>query len=273
MLAKLLKYNMKSTRRFGIPILLILLGVTLFGSANAFFMMTLSERSESGGIFTEISYTGSVFMTIFVFMLIGAAAAAIQVVILVDFYRTLVSDIGYLTFTLPVKPRSILTAKLINSSVWTLLVGIACAFSAALIIFTMIFTGIDGALIPDSEPLLPIGGDSVLMIILGVLFAIAYFINTQLLYFAAIFFSSVITRKNKVLAAVGCVLGVNLIYGIASSVFQILTLLIAESITQDSGSLLGTNLYLAFSTLVLTALSVLFFLLTEYMMKKKINLE
>ncbi len=274
MLSKLMKYDMRSTKRFGIPILLALLGVTVLGIINAFFMMSLAEKLADDSIIASISFTASVFMTIFLFMLIGVAATAIEVVILIDFYRTLVSDVGYLTFTLPVKPRTILVSKLINSSVWTVIIAVACFIAMAAIIFTMVATGMSDEILPDEpiEPMPPMGADAVLMIILGILFVIAYFFNSQLLCFMAIFFASVITRKNKVLAAVGCVLGVNFIYGIASSVFQSITFLIAGVISSETESMLGMNLYLGISAVLLTALSVLFFFVTEYMMRKKVNL-
>ena len=269
MFSKLLKYDFRRVGRFGIPILLILLGTTVLGGLNSLFFLGNIENVESSeGFFSVISMTSSVLMLVFAFFVIAAAASAIQIVIMVDFYRSLVSDVGYLTFTLPVKPRDILLSKLLNSSIWSLIVSLAAFISGAVIISIIAYG--------TTEPGPPLGilwsADAALTLILSVILIIVYFVNSQMLYFLAIFFSSVITRKNKVLAAVGCVFGVNFIYGMVSNIVSTVLLFATDLFIDSANPLVAVNIMLGIFTVLLSGLTVLFFFLTKHLMENKLNL-
>lgn len=94
----------------------------------------------SGMIFTiflkaicMIPYTGEakdiiqvLAIMIYVFVL-AAMSIAVQVLLVVRFYSTMVGDRGYLTWTLPATSATHIGAKLMGSAIWKLLVGIAMA--------------------------------------------------------------------------------------------------------------------------------------------------
>ncbi len=271
MFKKLLKHDFKNIKKFGIPILLTLLGASVLGSLNAVILTkAFDSMTEESGIFATISMMSSFFMMMFVFLIISLAAAAIQIAVLVDFYRSLVSDIGYLTFTLPIKPSEILTSKLVTATVWTVIIGVACFISGGAIFGTIAIFNPTFAPTPGDLP--PLGANGVILVILAIIFALAYFINSQLLCFAAIFFASVIARKNKVLAAIGCVYGVNFIYGIFSSVIFTVIMFAAEAVATVTDFYISYNIFLSIGIVLLSGLSVLFYFLTKYMMEKKLNL-
>lgn len=106
----------------------------------------LFNRSLSAG---RIPSALDVFLTVssaFLFMLcifaLFALCALMMVFMMVHFYKNLVTDEGYLTFTLPVSPANILCSKLFTAFVWNILAWIAafCAFVILFIPFMDIFS-------------------------------------------------------------------------------------------------------------------------------------
>ncbi len=273
MFSKLLKYDFKKVKKFGIPILFTLLGITVLGCINAVFLINVAEKAvTNNGFLASVSMISSVFLTVFIFFIIALSSAGIQVAILADFYKSLVSDVGYLTFTLPVKPKNILLSKLLNSTVWSLIVGICSLLSAIMIIlFMTVFEAGESTLIPP-DSVENFGVMGVLAVISAVLFFAAYFINSQLLYFMTIFFASVISRKNKILVTLGCIFGVNFIYGILSGITQTVAMFLTANIASTAGILVAIIIYCSIGAVFLAGLAVLYFFLTKYMMEKKINL-
>lgn len=281
MLAKLLKYDFRSLRRFGVPIILALLVTTVLGTIN---MLTLVYNIESMALapndpsfLQTVTTMASVGMMAVIFVAIAAAVTGMQVLICVDFYKSLVSDEGYLTFTLPVKAQDILRSKLINASVWSLIIGVASVLAMVIMFFAGIIPLVGWQEFFDAFAWPNIGEeyvvDVIMMLVLGLLIAVISFVNTQLLYFMAIFFASVIARKHKVLAAIGCVYGVNMLYGILTSIaMPIISIFAALLGLRAENPLAVTNLTMLIGCVLLTGLNILFYYLTKYMMEKKLNL-
>ena len=282
MFAKLLKYDFRSLRRFGIPILLALAATALFGALDVVLLVNVTEALAAVDTFGEPPFflTLSAFATgfgaMFAFLIIGLAVSLMQILVFVDFYKSLISDEGYLTFTLPVRAKDILNAKLLNAVIWQLIVGLASLVAAGIIGFAamaaMGFPWGEALLywqefLAALRPLVPYGYIGVELVILGA----ASFVNGILLYFGAIFFASVIARKQKVLTACACVFGVNMVYGTISS--------IASSVLSTFGGLLAfgnvhvaANIILIPSIVVMTGLNIAFYFAIKYMMEKKLNL-
>ncbi len=284
MFAKLLKYDFRSLRRFGVPILLALAATAILGALDMVLLINVSEAivqidllpGQEPSFFLTLSVFATGFGAVFAFVLIGLASSLMQIMIFVDFYKSLVSDEGYLTFTLPVRAKDILNAKLVNAVIWQLIVGLASLVAAGIIGFAaMAAMGFPWGevalywqeLLPLLRPLVPYGYIGVEMAILGA----ASFVNGILLYFGAIFFASVIARKHKVLTAVGCIFGVNMVYGTFSS--------IASSVLSTFGGLIAldsvhvaANVILIPSILMMTGLNIAFWFAIKYMMERKVNL-
>ncbi len=285
MLAKLLKYDFRSLKRFGVPIIIALLVATVLGTINMLTLVYQIEKmtTDDAMFLRTLITTASSVMMVLIFVAIAAAVTGMQVLICVDFYKSLVSDEGYLTFTLPVKAQDILRSKLINASLWSFIIGGASILAMGIMIAAGIIpmVGWRGFLdILESIVMLDWSAffanwewEAVLLLLLGGLLALISFVNTQLLYFAAIFFASVIARKHKVLAAIGCVYGVNMIYslfsGIAMPIISVFSSIVGIG---TDNPLLVMNLTLLIGCILLTGLNILFYYLTKYMMEKKLNL-
>lgn len=273
---KLLKYDFRSVKRFGLPILIVILAAGLLGAVS---IVGIIWSLRVNTVLTSLLTTVFALMISFVFLVISIAVTGIGVAILVDYYKTLVTDEAYLTFTLPVRPREILWSKLLNSCVWSTLVVVASLFVGG----ALLVAGFGaGGVLPEvmagiSEVFLllfhgaPPSAYSLTALFLILCLACA--INNQLLIFMAIFFGSVIAKKNKLLWSIGSVIVVHMAYSTVTSLVQ--TLCIIPMITADATGgnvLVALHITLISYILLLTALSVLFFKLTEKMMEKRLNL-
>lgn len=109
MLRKLLKYEFKATGRVMLPVLLALLAVS--GLLN--ICVRVTEHSEG----TVISFVTGMLAFLYVMAILAIGVVAL-VALVYRFYKNLLSDEGYLMFTLPVSVHSLVWAKLITAIVW-----------------------------------------------------------------------------------------------------------------------------------------------------------
>lgn len=109
MLRKLLKYEFRATARLMLPLLIALLAVS--GILN--ICVRVSNATESNVI---AFVTG--MLTFLYVMAILAIGVVVLVAIVYRFYKNLLTDEGYLMFTLPASVHSLVWAKLITAIVW-----------------------------------------------------------------------------------------------------------------------------------------------------------
>jgi hypothetical protein len=108
MLNKLIKHEFKATARLLLPLYLVLLVLTIVDR------IALSvELNGTLGIIPG-------FATFAYFLSILAIVVVTFVIIILRFYKNLMTDEGYLMFTLPVKPQQIIFSKLLVSIVWNI---------------------------------------------------------------------------------------------------------------------------------------------------------
>ena len=114
MLGKLLKYEFKATGRTFLPlygaILLVTLIQRLFGRSNQELFVELNRLGD----FTTIALVA-------LFMALGVITLLMTIQ---RFQKNLLTDEGYLMFTLPVSTRNIIISKLIVAITWVILSGI-----------------------------------------------------------------------------------------------------------------------------------------------------
>lgn len=128
MLGKLLKYELKSTAKFFVPMYFAILVIT---TLNSIFIRK-NVFVEAQGIINMV--IGGLFIAI----------TTLTIVIIVKrFKKNLLGDEGYLMFTLPVKSSSLILSKYISALIWVLLTMIVS--SMAIIIYSnALFTDIGG---------------------------------------------------------------------------------------------------------------------------------
>lgn len=283
MLLKLFKYDFKSSARFGIPILIAIAAATILGCINA--AVTVGNAGTESTFdtvtnapFDEMLIFASMGGLVLIAFALAAAASVMSILLLVQYYRSTVSDEGYLTFTLPVTPAQILWSKLLNVTVWSAFTGIALVIAASCIIGTGVLTaGIGEDFVNTFAELFSFLGSSFgqsgLTIVLLCLLGAASFVSNNLMLFMAITFGSVIVRKHKALASVAMIFGINFVMNGVTSVLQFILLgdFTIKAALYDG--LASMNIFLVSSTILYAALATVYFLITNYMMEKKLNLD
>lgn len=129
MLKHLLKFEFKSTARIMLPIYITLLSISIIER-----LMSLLPNDND--IF-EFAFALSTILYIFI---LCAAMAAVYIVIIQRFYKSLLKDEAYLTFTLPVKTSKLLFSKIITSAVWLISTLIVVLVSYMILLYNQPIT-------------------------------------------------------------------------------------------------------------------------------------
>ncbi|HIX29505.1 MAG TPA: hypothetical protein H9858_07435 [Candidatus Blautia stercoravium] len=287
MLKKLFKYDWKSVSL----LLLILHGILLFYTLIGRISISIAMSQNASHVLTEDSVqffgiVGALYILGF-FLFIFAIMVATFVYLASRMQKSLFSDEGYLTHTLPVSPGKLLFSKMLVFCTWSVL-DILCVILSILILVTYkdsllwmvnelkslldVLSGFTGI---EEQTLM------ILTILDGLVRFFAYY--TTLLFFALCLGS--LFKTHKILGAIVSFFGIN----IGLSVVQTLLCFLIPglnpfSIIVSSGSADGsviTQASLGGNKLALMGFSlawdlvfaILFFLSSRYILSKKLNLQ
>lgn len=116
MLRRLLKYEIKSTARIYLPLYLLLF---LMAVINRMFISVNSETFETPMVISMMAYVS----------IIVAISVITLVVTIQRFYKNLLTDEGYLMFTLPVSVDANILSKLLVAALWNITSAVVSVFS------------------------------------------------------------------------------------------------------------------------------------------------
>lgn len=125
MLRKLLKHEFRSTARVMLPVLASILVLAVMSGLASLVIDRCDSVYWVAELFLRtirLSFGASLFA-----VCVLAAALAIQ-----RFYKSLLTDEGYLSWTLPVTADGHIFSKLLVSTAWIFAVGVFCVLAAAL---------------------------------------------------------------------------------------------------------------------------------------------
>lgn len=270
MLSKLLKYEIKATARLFLPLYLT---VVIFAVINLFF---LTAPNAGGHSFSFYNLAMGISMFVFVTLMVGLVVMTLFVLIQ-RFYKNLLGDEGYLMFTLPVKSWSHILCKLITAMLWTMASGLV-AFGAILLVssdeinigefFSRIFAVISGTI-------QEFGVYFYLFTLEGIILGLLIIASTILAVFAAIALGQLF-NKHKLLASFGMYIALQIasqivLFLISVTVFN-LGIFRAESAFFMPSAMLVNGIMLA-AILYFGVFTAAYFYLTNYILKRKLNLE
>lgn len=286
MLGKLLKYDFRALSRIMIPLQIGVFVIGLLGFLLLnFSMQTLSNTLNASdlpfGYYTvedTIQSTASIFSTM-LFGLVFASTWVTLILIARHFYKNFFSDEGYLSFTLPVSAGQHLLSKLICGSVWV-------ALNAAvllLLLFLFPLIGISGLSYVDTfdfyeelflELINPLGIVFTIQIIFVGLVGIVF--NVMQIYFAFTA-GNALARTHKIIASVGVYLAsttvVNIIMVFNFFIMEIFADQLYYSTNADYDWILGAQPYVISLSLLGIGLSLLYFFISNRILKKSLNLD
>ena len=267
MFKKLLKHDFRSLKNtFGKPALVALAIATVISILCVLYINYGDTESTAGDILFIISCIMLGFSALAAIVVVAGA----QIMVYVDFYKNLLTDEGYLTFTLPVKAKQIIFSKITNGAIWAIITS-AATFVAVFIVAVI-------AMIPhvNPSPNLPseetvISAFGVINAILGILVGIASYFATQLLYFVVIFFGATSFKGDKPTKIILCIFGANFAISTITSIVATIVEIVTMNMVITNYEAI-TTLILGIYTVLLSALAVGMYFLLKYLMEKKLNL-
>ncbi len=266
MLGKLLKYEFKATGRTFLPMFGMLLVMSL---VTKFFY----SRDVSNFEVPQV-----ISMMVFIFI-IAAIAVMTLVITIQRFNKNLLTDEGYLSFTLPVKAHTHIDAKMIVAFVWTVL-SVLVSMIAILILMnkelsTADFSDLFGL---PQKIIAEIGGHFYLIIAEAVLLVIVAVLGSITEIYAAVTLGNM-SSKHKLLAGVGSYIGFGIVQQIVASVLanafmpQMEEFWSRATRTSAVNAAQGAEVVLLVLILYSAVFGVAFYFLTDWMLRKKLNLE
>ncbi|RDU22318.1 hypothetical protein [Anaerosacchariphilus polymeriproducens] len=266
MLGKLFQAEWKATSRWLLPLHLILLVVTVMGK------ILLSTGLLENEAFVALAILSMTFYTI----LIIATSIITFVIIVVRFYKSLFSDEGYLTFTLPVTTNQLLISKIGVAFIWCLINTVSVILSVFILVFNEKTMDSIAELIPNLNN----GLDKVLGFsgFGGVLFIIFYIfvcILSAILMFTVSICIGQLMSKHKVLGAILAYVGIYMIIQTISTVGMVAIGSITSNMSQISNAevLKVYQITIPVSLVFSIILSGIYYFISKYIMKNKLNLD
>lgn len=289
MLGKLLKYEWKGTCKVGGLMLIVLAGITFLGWLA--FQSPMWNKLEADSYYYESSITildiVSVFTLFLYVIMLVAVPVGIMVFLAVHFYKTMYTDEGYLTHTLPVTKNKLLVSKILISGMWVLIVLVGM-YASLFALLNFMF----GAILPDEYSLGEFWrmfsaefGDAIVeafeegygvnLSVYFVYFIVSMLIGpfiTMIILFGAISMGQLFT-KHRVLMAIVSYIGVMIINGILGTVME--GIITTAHINSNSDSVLSSyfNTNLVCSSVLNLAVAVVMYLVSWFVSTKKLNME
>ena len=271
MLGKLIRYDFKALSRYLILIHIMLLITAALG--RFLFIGKLVDNPNS------LSDSGAIIMTIAIMLyviLFMTAVFGTLLVIAIHFYKNLYSDEGYLTHMLPVSRTPLLISKTVSGSVWMMIDMILVILSVlVLVIYKPMIREFavhkDEALremgFPDS-----VGYGKIIMAFI-VLFVISAIANVVTIYVSITI--GQLFSNHRVLGSIVSYFGISTIISIISSVIGAAYSVSAVMKAETAGDAYVYQFFLKtmiFVIILQVVTTVAFYIITQLLMQKKLNL-
>ncbi|MPW24869.1 hypothetical protein GC105_03575 [Alkalibaculum sp. M08DMB] len=261
MLKNLLKYEIKATARIFVPFYLFLI---VFSIINRIF---ISMNTSA------IDIPRSIALGIWGFTII-AIFVMTWIVVIQRFYKNLLSDEGYLSFTLPVKAHHHVISKALTSLMWILLNFIFAIIAIAIITLnsdtiSMLKEGLSVFQEMISQTGTPVFVVSIQFIIL----AIVGILSNLFKIYTAIIIGN-LSSKHKILLGLGTYIGFEIV---EQTIFSFLLVGIGYFGDIFDPNFIMHPSYLVSSLLLLICISLIsasiYFFLSNWLLNDKLDLE
>ena len=263
MLSKVFKYDIRSLRNTILTMLVVLLSLGLVGFG---VRMWILRTEADGSFFPNLGLYGLWILT-----MIGIVTVAVAggILILYRYYKSVFTDEGYLTMTLPVGTHALLLGKMFAAFLYALALAVAAgvAYTIAVTIPTVLemieqgylqdfwqyFSGMDilGSLWED-----------VPTAVFGIVNAFFTAVREFVLLYAAVTFGATAMKKAKLVGVVLFVFLISFVNSILSTLLALLTSMVESMILTYSVDIL------------LSAIVILiFYYLTYHLLHRNFNIE
>lgn len=276
MLGKLIAYEFRGVWK---PALIILVIMAVAGVAGSMSLATVDALTDnysysSSDVTTDLSIVLTLF-TLFAGFIVWAGVVGLFIVTVVRFYRTMFTDEGYLTLTLPVSTAALVMAKYLVG-----FVIMAAGTALAIILYSMMLAPLtsDYGLSASTTILAMLSGSfgffddqAPAAVAAGAVNAIVG-IGYQLgLAYLALTLGAWLAKRHKVAAAVGIYLGISWLLSLVFSVANVLALVGIgdygwETVTMMTGAVSVAQM-VCYAVMVVACLA-----LSIFLVRRKVDL-
>ncbi|HIV90557.1 MAG TPA: hypothetical protein H9744_02555 [Candidatus Eisenbergiella stercoravium] len=277
MLSRLIRHEWRETWRIPVISFLVILFLTLV-CFICFRQMEppADENSVNAGAF--------VIMMLYC-LIISCISTVVTIYIAIRFYRNLYTDEGYLMHTLPVTPRQLILAKLLVAALWVFVLSLLALWA----ICCILLFGLPAMVLVDMSVIIPalteyfpqiFGMGPVAFLLFYVLLSLVSAFSSVLVAYAAISLGQLFS-KHKVMASILCYIGFTMLIQTVSTLLMTpsLTRLVlsqdmvntASGIPSYFGAYMREILLISMAGSVICA--VISYILTEYIMRRQLNLD
>lgn len=280
MLGKLLKHEWKAVWK--VPTLLIGVLMIIAVVAGLTFALPIWDSEWIG-----LPLSGMMLILLF-YVAIISVGIGITIYFAVRYYKNMFTDEGYLTHTLPVTARQLLVNKVITMSAWNLIAVIAVVLS--LVVFggvtVLSLAAKKGSFAVDILEALgelkeiwnhPFFNGFTSFAVSGICMVLVSSISGTMMVIGAITLGQMV-RKHRILGSIGAYFAINTVVQVVSMViiFPIMIKMVTDeeflSNFETSPFAFYTTMYAVMSVVFLVA-SVGLYFLSEYLLRKKLELE
>lgn len=262
MLSKLFRYEFRSTGRMILPLYAGLILLTLFTRLFTWL----------GDFSNIIAIPAALFVILYVMAIIGMFAVT-YIFLLRRFYTNLIGDEGYLSFTLPVKPWQHIVSKLVTAVVW-----IIATLIVALLSLLLMFASSDLFRNIYEMTVYLVNNSQVSYVMLVIEFIIVAIVSTaasMLMLYASMAIGQLMTGHK----VIGAVVSFLVFYFITQILLGIGMYIVSQVNPQMWEIINAANAVrgIAVMMLIIFAIQLVFgtvyFIITDYAFKNKLNLE
>lgn len=275
MLRKLIRYDMKSLNRF-LPLLHLFM---LLASVMIRFFVT-------GRISPQVSDSQADFILVLLFVLYFTSVTALTtgtyLLAGIRFYKNMFTDEGYLTKTLPITNGTHLLSKTIAGSIWAVVDMILIYLSVYIVVWTPYVQSLVSSNKEDIRAEFGLTGeyaDLSLSTALAVLLLFSCFgaVSSIVMIYASVALGQLFSSHR--------VLGAVVSYFVISTVISVLSLVVmalfghetrlivtASSLEMDFNLISYMIEVMKITAVLMTGISAVLYIMTYYIMNKKINL-
>ena len=277
MLSRLIHHEWKETWRIPVISFIVILFLTLV----CFICFRQMEPPAD-----EDSINAGAFVIMMLYcLIISCISMVVTIYIAIRFYRNLYTDEGYLMHTLPVTPRQLILAKLLVAALWVFVLSMLALWA----ICCILLFGLPAMALVDMPVVISslmeyfpqiFGMGPVAFLLFYVVLSLVSAFSSVLIAYAAVSLGQLFT-KHKVMASVLCYIGFTMLIQTISTLLMTpsLTRLVlsqdmvntASGIPSYFGAYMREILLISMAGSVICA--VISYILTEYIMRRQLNLD
>ncbi len=266
MLKKLVKYEFQATSR-----MMLLLYAALFVISGVARLAIGNMKWNRGPMYLNAG--ASVLVVGLYALLICAVVVGTFIMIVYRFYKNLLLGEGYLMNTLPVKSWQHITAKLVTGVVWTLLSIVAVMLSVTLLVGTEIFDILHQ--INLSSWLSGMGARGVYVFVMAVILILVVITANVLQFYASLSIGQT-QDKYKIVISVAVYVAMSILFEIIAALLLWSGVNVADHSLMDlawGNFQMIESVEITVAVVYQIAKCVILFVISNYFLKNKLNLE